>query len=143
MSVSLYVFPACGDESTPFDRTIVQQAFGSLIADPSDDHWEIVTLDGEFTGVGILIGLEPKITGFSVDHPPGFKEFPEFWDALIEVLQRTPAGMLWPCDARSNYCVANAAAAAVIPADFVESFGPPYVVSSVADIEAAMIETNF
>jgi hypothetical protein len=125
-----------GDE---FDRSIVERAFASMTNDLKDDDWSLHDQDGEKYWGTVLIENKPAITGFSVNRPPFT---PEFWNAISEVLRQTPTALVWPgYPSRPSYCVANPDFAANLPADYVETWGPPAFVTCGAEIEAA-IEFN-
>lgn len=143
MSFDIYVAALPYDESAKFDRAIVVRAFEAIADDQASDYWLLQMPDGGETSVSLSIAQDAVISGFSVNRPPSHSAFPQFWDALFDVLSQTRTILLWPAgEGRPPYCVANPTLALGLPSDFLEDMGNPILVASGADIVAAITSSG-
>jgi len=117
-----------------FDRAIIERVFKAVTVDQVGDHWYLRI------GAGTMsVDDEPKITGISVNRPPSYEYFPEFWDAMFDVLRQTRTMLLWPAGGPRPYCcVANPAMTPDVPSNLIEALGEPAFVTSGAEIDAVM-----
>ncbi len=115
----------------------VERAFQKIVADPSRDHWNVRTPDGARTRAEVSIDAQPRIRGFGVTRPPSFEGLPEFWNAIFEVMKETRTILFWP-GADPYVCITNPDFLRDLPADLAESVHGAVVVSSGAEICAAV-----
>jgi hypothetical protein len=115
------------------DRSIIEHAFANMIVgDPKSDFWNLHADDGEMYLANLFIGEGPSIDGFMVARPPWV---PEFWDAIFDILRQTQSFLVWPAGGPGPiYCVANPDWQSYLPADLVESMGPPALVAAAEEI---------
>jgi hypothetical protein len=133
MSFDIYIGAFKGGEATTFDRSIVEDAFQSLIAFSNADGWQLMIPGWGVTGGFLYIDDTPQITDFAVNRPPFG---PEFVEALFSVLRQTPTVLFWPgVGPHPRACVADASVIAELPPDMIESLGNPTVVSSGAEMD--------
>lgn len=128
MSLAVFLMTMIEDENGEqlrFDRSIVEQAFASFTLDQDTDNWRLLTPDGKLCLATLSVDVDRKITGFSID---GALTMPTFWDATYEVLRQTPTIVVWP-GRDPSYCVAQLDYEKFVPADYIESFGPPVIVN--------------
>jgi hypothetical protein len=137
MSFDIFVCTMTEGDADFFDRSIAERAFEFIVEDLTGDQWALKAPGGGPCSGTVFIDDERKISGFSVNRPPGYEGFPEFWDAIFEVLRQTRAIVVWPGDSPS-YCVANPDAISSLTPDFVEDFGPTVLVTSGLEIAATV-----
>jgi len=118
-----------------FDRAIVERAFAPLVRAAEDGDWDFGE-KGELSGVTMLVGDEERIDGFSFNRPPRYEDFPEFWEALFDVLRLTPTVLVWPDDEPPISCIGNSAHLDLLPEEFLAHFGTPAIASSGGEIDA-------
>ena len=134
VSLDIYLLTLTDDETAKFDRAIVERAFKDITVDQVGDYWHLRTTFGT-----VSVDDEPKIRGISVRSPPSYEHFPEFWNAMFEVLLQTHTVLIWPAGGPKPYCcLANPDMIPQVPQDFIESFGEPEFVASGAEIDAVM-----
>lgn len=123
MSFDVWVGCFQNGELATFPRSIVERAFAA-IADRSDPtYWKLADCGGR-----LAIRDQAEVRGFSVNRPPVYDEF---WDAIIEVLQKTPSVLYWP----GNGCViADPATAKHLPSELVAAVGMPTVTNVPSEI---------
>lgn len=128
------------NEADRFDRAIVERAFKDITVDQDGNDWRLRTPGGEETSADVYIKDQPRISGFSVHRPPALSYFPTFWDAMFEVFRQTRT--LLPRTAGDEgeppYCVVNPALVPDLSPEFIERLGSPQIVSSGAEIDAAI-----
>ena len=137
MSFDIYLLTFGKDESGDrlrFNRLIVEKAFETIALDRKSDYWPMEMPDGLLTLGTVSIDLQSRIEGFSVNSPPAAMAF---WDAMYDVLRQTPTLLAWPGRGPS-YCVTLSNYAGLAPAGMIEELGEPTVVTSGADISAAI-----
>ena len=91
VSLDIYLLTLTDDEAAKFDRVIVERAFKDITVDQVGDYWHLRTTFGT-----VSVDDEPKIRGISVRSPPSYEHFPEFWNAMFEVLLQTHTVLTWP-----------------------------------------------
>jgi hypothetical protein len=134
VSLDIFLVTLTDDEAVKFDRSIVERAFKYITSDQVGDHWHPRTAFGT-----VSVDDEPKIRGISVRSPPSYEHFPEFWNAMFEVLCQTRTVLVWPAGGpKPHCCLANPDMIPHVPADFVDSFGEPAFVASGEEIDAVM-----
>jgi hypothetical protein len=139
MSFDMFVLTVREDVDDSFERAIVEKAFAPFLTDASGDYWNLHDADGQLRFVNMHVDDAPRIGSFSINRPPAYESFPQFWDALYEVLRQTCTVLVWPGEGpHPTSCVANRAFAEELPADFIEHMGMPAIVSSGAEIDAAI-----
>ena len=109
-----------------FPRALLESAVAPYIA-----HREAGCLVLSFGDAGepeIYVDDAENVESFMVAHPP---VAPIFWDMMFGLLQQTAGVLFWP---GGGCVVANARAAAELPADMVEALGPPIVIGDGARI---------
>lgn len=138
MSFQIFLMTTTEDERDNFDRAIVERAFKDIAVRQDNEWWQLQTPEGDEVFATVHVHQKPRLSGFSVIRPPSFEVFPTFWDAVFDVLRQTRTVLAWP-GGPPPYCVANPALVPDLPADLIEAWGnPPPIVSSGADIVAAM-----
>jgi hypothetical protein len=143
MSFDIFVIAADRDGSGRFERRIVEQAFGRFTPHIADDYWCLHHPNGEEIFATVSIDEGDLIESFSVNRPPSFEWFPEFWQALFEVLQATRTFLVWPAlGANPTYCVANPELLANMPAELTDGMGPPATARCAQDIDLAIAATD-
>jgi hypothetical protein len=90
VSLDIFLSTLTDDESALFDRTIVERAFKAIAVDQLSGYWNLRTLEGEMTSATISVSDRPRISHFSANRPPRHRYFPQFWNAMFEVLRQTP-----------------------------------------------------
>lgn len=143
MSFTVFISTIGNGGKDTFDRAIVERAFKSIAVDQRGDYWNLRTPDGKIGFATISVEDQPKITGLSADRPPSFAGFPKFWDAMFEILAQTRTMLFWPTEGpHPIYCVADPALIQDLSADVIAALGQPAVVSSGAEIDAAIALTG-
>lgn len=143
MSFSIYLSTVNNDDKNMFDRAVVERAFKELAVNQAGDYWNLRTPDGHIASATILIDDQPKISGFSANRPPPYSGFPKFWDAMFEILSQTRTILFWPEGGpRPHCCIANPGLLPDLPSEWTNALGKPAIVSSGAEIEAAIALTG-
>lgn len=90
----------------------------------------------------MTVDLGESIVYFAINRPPpSYEGFPEFWQAIFEVMRQTPTYcILAGVRTHANHCVANPDILDELPADFAEERGGARFVTSAAEFEAALYE---
>lgn len=140
MSFEISLMTFRQDGSDDFDRAIVERAFKDITVNQEGDYWNLRLPGGDMVSAAVYIEDQPKISGFFVTRPPALSYFPTFWDAMFEVMRQTRTLLQWPAgeEGEPPYCVANLALVPDLPSEFIEHFGSPQIVSSGAEIDAAI-----
>jgi hypothetical protein len=124
MGLSMLVAAFSEDGESQFSRTLVEQAFAPFVEDVKDTCWRLYLKSGEQTFIDIHFEAGEMIDGFSVIHPPSYKGFPEFWEALYNVLRQTRAFcVLAGGQEHPNCCAANPDAVNEVPEPLRELAG--------------------
>jgi hypothetical protein len=118
MSADMFVIAIPGGE---FPRVIVERAFAPYVDDVKDSDWIPHLPTGEATSAWMSVEQGETIDAFSINRPPDYEGFPEFWDAVFDVMRQTStwcviAGGGW----EQNCCVAHAD---LISDDMIEHAG--------------------
>ena len=113
-------------------RAMVEQAFQSLIYQPDADGWGLTLPDYGPCDATMSVGDKPDIGYFSINRPP---DDPAFWDALFDLMSRTPTALAWP-SAEPWMFVANAAVLAELPASVLEALGDVPPANSAEELRA-------
>jgi len=143
MSFSIYVSAMNDDDENMFDRAVVERAFRDIAVDQTGGYWNLRSPDGRIASTTIFIKDKPTISGFSANRPPSYSRFPRFWDAIFEILSQTRTILFWPEGGpRPHCCVANGALLPDLPSEWANALGKPAIVSSGAEIEAAIALTS-
>jgi len=143
MSFDIFLSVLPGSEEDRFARSLVERAFTGLTPKLIGDYWNLRTPGGEDCFANVSIDDEPEIDGFSVNRPPSFEAFPEFWNAMFEILHQTRTILFWPDDGPyPTYCIANPVLVTDPPPILIEIMGEPAIVSSGAEIDAAISRTG-
>ena len=143
MSFSIYVSTLNNDDKNTFDRAVVERAFRDIAMDQTGGYWNLRSPDGRIASTTIFIKDKPKISGFSANRPPSYSRFPKFWDAMFEILSQTRTILFWPAGGpRPHCCVADPTLLPDLPSDLTNALGKPAIVSSGAEIEAAIALTG-
>jgi hypothetical protein len=143
MSLTIYVSTLNNDDRSMFDRAIVERAFKDIAVNQTGGYWNLRSPDGHITSATIFIEDKPKSSGFSANRPPPYSRFPKFWDAMFEILSQTRTILFWPAGGPPPHCcVADPALLPDIPSDLTDALGKPAIVSSGAEIEAAIALTD-
>ena|ERR1700722_8283646 len=144
MSFSIYVSTVNNDDGNTFDRAIVERAFKDIAVKQTRGYWNLRSPDGYIASATIFIEDQPKISGFSANRPPSYSGFPKFWNAMFEILRQTRTIMFWPAakGPHPRCCVADLALVPDLPSDLTDALGKPAIVSSGAEIEAAITLTG-
>jgi hypothetical protein len=144
MSFSIYISTMNNDDENMFDRAIVERAFGDIAVDQTGGYWNLRSPDGRLASTTIFIKDKPKISGFSANRPPSYPGFPKFWNAMFEILCHTPTILYWPAakGPHPSCCVADPALLPDLPGEWTNALGKPAIVSSGAEIEAAIALTG-
>lgn len=139
MSLDMFVSALPNEEEYRFRREIVERAFAPYVQDVKDEHWILSLVSGKETWVNMLVNQGDLIQGFSINRPPSYKGFPEFWNALYDVLRQTRTFcVLVGVRTYPNCCAANAVVVDKMPADLVEERGGARLVASGAELEEAL-----
>jgi len=139
MSLDMFVCAMPPEDGNCIRRDVVERAFAPYVQDVKDDYWILSLKGGENTSVNMSVQMGDLINCFSINRPPSYPSFPEFWDALYEVLLQTRTYcVLLGVRADPNICVANAAVVDKMPADLVEERGGARLVGSGAELEAVL-----
>ncbi|MGA8652219.1 MAG: hypothetical protein WB677_16690 [Xanthobacteraceae bacterium] len=143
MSLDIFVSTLTEDEGAKFDRAIVERAFRAIAVDQQGDSWNLQTPKGEMTSATIHLAYQPRILSFAANRPPSYEYFPEFWDAMFEVMRQTHTVLVWLADGpKPHCCVANPAMIPDLPSDLIEALGQPAFATSGAEI-GAVLERSF
>jgi hypothetical protein len=137
MSFDIYVLVITEGDRDHFPRAMVERAFASIAIDLSGDHWILQPPNGESVMANVSIDEEALINGFSVNRPTHYDYFPELWDALYDVMRQTRTILFWPTNS-GCCCIANAAFAAELPADFVADWPKLTFASNGLDVHNAI-----
>jgi len=87
------------------------------------------------------VGNEELVMDLAINRPPAYDGFPEFWDAIFEVLRRTPTyRILLGVATHANCCIANPDILTELAADFAEARGGVRFVSSAVELVAALFD---
>ncbi|MGO9674939.1 MAG: hypothetical protein ACLPSF_12360 [Methylocella sp.] len=135
MSIDIFVYGF--EEGYKFDRLIAERALAPVVVlEMSGDYWEVRYPDGKAYSATISIDKEPQIRGFSINRPP---RFPEFWNAVFDVMRQTRVIMVWPgVGPHPRCCVARADLAPDVTFEIIGELGPPAIVTCGDDIHAAL-----
>jgi hypothetical protein len=137
VSLDIFISTLTHDDIEKFERAVVERAFRAIAVDQSGNYWNLQTPRQEKMSVTISVDEEESISAFSANRPPEYRSFPEFWNAMFEVLRETYTVLFWPaCESVPHCCVANPKMH--VSRDVVAALGEPAFVSSGAEIEAAM-----
>jgi hypothetical protein len=140
MSIDMFVFTVSMTEEDGFPREIVERAFAPYAEEMKDGSYCLHLKSGEeFGGYMSLHGAE-LISSVSINRPPNYAYFPEFWDALYDVMRQTPTFCFAVLGSTHTYCVANPDAVDKLPADLPGKLGETRLVSSGAELEKAVSE---
>lgn len=144
MSLDMFVDAFSEDGENEFSRTLVEQAFAPFVEDVKDTHWCLNLRSGEQTSVNMDVDESELIDGFSINRPPSYESFPEFWDALYQVLRQTRT-FCFVAGAKEdpNCCAANPDVMNEVPEtvqEIAEPRGGPRLVASAAELEAALFD---
>ena len=143
MSFTIYVSSVNNDNRSMFDRVLVERAFKDIAVTQTGGYWNLRTPDGRIASATILIDDKPNISGFSANRPPPYSGFPKFWDAIFEILSQTRTILFWPEGGPLPHCcIANRALLPDLPSEWANALGKPAIVSSGAEIEAAIALTG-
>lgn len=144
MSFSIYVSTLNNDDKNTFDRAVVERAFRDITTDQTGGCWNLRSPDGRIASTTIFIKDKPKISGFSANRPPSYSGFPKFWNAMFEILSQTHTILFWPAakGPHPRCCVADPALLPDLPSEWTNALGKPAIVSSGAEIEAAIALTS-
>lgn len=139
----MFVLTIRDDIDDSFERAIVEKAFAPFLTDTSGDYWNLHDAQGQLRFVNMHVDDAQRIGSFSINRPPCYDSFPEFWNALYDVLSQTKTVLVWPGEGpHPTSCVGNRAFAEELPADFIEHMGMPAIVSSGAEIDAAIARSG-
>lgn len=139
----MFILTIREDVDDSFERTIVEKAFAPFLTDTSGDYWNLHDTNGQLRFVNMHVDEAAKIGSFSINRPPSYDSFPEFWNALFDVLSRTKTVLVWPGEGpHPTSCIANRTFAEELPADFIEHMGMPAIVCSGAEIDGAIARSS-
>jgi hypothetical protein len=139
VSLDIFLSALTEDKAALFDRAIVERAFKAIAVDQLGGYWNLRTPKGEMTSATISVADQPRISHFSANRPPGYGYFPEFWNAMFDVLQQTRTVLFWPADGpKPHCCLANPDVIPHLPASLIEAIGEPALVTSGAQIDALL-----
>jgi hypothetical protein len=142
VSLDIFISAITDDEGNTFDRAIVERAFKSIVVNQSGDYWNLQTPQREMTGAAVFIEDAPRISHFSVNRPPDYDWFPEFWNAMFEVLRQTNTFLFWPAHGQFPHCcLANPNLIPQISAEIIDALGKPALVTSGAETEAVLVRS--
>ena len=143
MGFTVFVSTATNDERDMFDRAIVERAFKDIAVDQTGDYWNLRGPDGHIVSATIWIDDQPRISNFAADRPPSYSYFPKYWDAMFEILSQTRTVLFWPASVpRPHCCVADPALVPDLPKDMTDALGKPAIVSSGAEMDAAIARSG-
>lgn len=144
MSLDMFVSAFSEDGENDFPRSIVEQAFAPFVEDVKDTYWRLNLRSGEQTFIDMDVEAGEMIDGFSINRPPSYEGFPEFWEALYNVLRQTRAFcVLAGVREDPNCCAANPDVINEVPEplqDVAAARGGVRLVSSAAELEAALFD---
>jgi len=135
----LYCSSSGSADDELFERAVPERAFAVFGVETASPDWHLRAPDGDFYSAWMSVDTDPFLGCLSVNRPPSA---PEFWNAMFEVLRQTRIYLFWPAPGRPSYCVANPDWRSYIKPDFVEDNGEPAMISSGAEISAA-IDASF
>jgi hypothetical protein len=139
VSLDIFLSTLTDDEGASFDRAIVERAFKAIAVDQLGGYWNLRTPAGEMTSATISVADQPRISHFAANRPPGYGYFPEFWNAMFEVLRQTRTVVFWPAGGpKPHCCLANPDMISHGPASLIEAIGEPAFVTSGAEIDVVM-----
>jgi hypothetical protein len=139
VSLDIFISAMTDDEADRFDRAIVERAFKAMAVDQSGDYWNLQTPQQEMTSVTISMEETSRVSRFSVNRPPDYHSFPEFWNAMFEVLQQTNTVLFWPAHGPIPHCcLANPDMIPQVPAELIDAIGKTAFVTSGAEREAVV-----
>jgi hypothetical protein len=139
LSLDIFLSALTDDEAALFDRAIVVRAFKAIAVNQIGGHWNLRTPKGEMTSATISVADQPRISHFSANRPPGYGYFPEFWNAMFDVLQQTRTVLFWPAGGpKPHCCLANPDVIPHVPESLIEAIGEPALVTSGAQIDALL-----
>jgi hypothetical protein len=139
MSFDMFVLMIRLDGVDFFERAIAERAFARYVDDLESGEWHFRKIHGESYGTRILIAEGQLIDGLSINRPPSYEKWPDFWNALYDVLRQTRTFLLWPdAGQRPHYCVGNPVFLDEFPSEYVTEHGKPAVASSGAELETAV-----
>jgi len=122
VSFDIFLTSFQNSEVNPLPRSIVLAALSPIASRCESGYWRftdsVATID---------IPDEGPISGLTINRPPGY---PEFWQAIVDILSKTPSVLYWGIGA----VVADRAVIAHLPRSFVEKLGMPTVTSDVTEI---------
>jgi|ERR1700728_176149 len=144
MSFSIYLSTMNNTDGNMFDRAVVERAFKEIAVDQVGSYWNLRSPDGHIASATIFIKDQPKISWFSANRPPSYSGFPKFWNAMFEILRQTRTIIYWPAaeGPHPRCCVADLTLVPDLPSDLTNALGKPAIVSSGAEIEAAIALTS-
>jgi hypothetical protein len=143
VSLDIFLSTLTDDEAAQFDRAIVERAFKAIAVDQLGGYWNLRTSEGEMTSATISVADQARISHFSANRPPDYGYFPEFWNAMFEVLRQTRTVLFWPAGGpKPHCCLANPDMTPQVPASLIDAIGEPAFVTSGAEIDA-VLERSF
>jgi hypothetical protein len=144
MSFTIYVSTVSKDDGNMFDRAVVERAFKEIAVNQAGSYWNLRSPEGPIASATIFIKDQSKISGFSANRPPSYSGFPKFWNAMFEILRQTRTIIFWPAakGPHPRCCIADLALVPDLPSDLTNALGKPAIVSSGAEIEAAIALTG-
>jgi hypothetical protein len=136
MSIDLDVFAIFDENDNRFSREIVERAFAPFIRDAEDmkeGSFPLYLRSGEQTAAYMYLHGTELLESFSINRPPGYEGFPEFWDAVYDVMRQTRTFCFSP-DGKPDCCVANPDIVDKVPAGVADESGRAHLVSSGEEI---------
>lgn len=139
----MFVVTVREEQDDSFPRSIIENAFKDYVDDTADDYWNLRDADGDQRFVNMDVDQGERISSFSINRPPDYETFPQFWEALFEVLRQTKTVLFWPGDPpHPIWCIANQNFLGDLPALMIDDMGKPAIVHSGLEIVEALERTN-
>jgi hypothetical protein len=132
MSFDLNLMSFKDGEPAAFPKQIVEKALGPFIESRDDGLCILAFPDGG--GGEIFDDEEAETDGVTISRASGIA----IYDALYEILRQTHSVLIWSF---GGCVVADALVIPDLPDGLIEELGQPVVVTSGADIAAAVAET--
>ena len=134
MSFDIFVGAYKRGESVTFPRRIAEEIFADLINMRGASGWSLkLPRWGAVSGF-VYISDDPDCDGFMVSRPPFSRVF---YDAVLTLMRRTSSVVYWPGKGVC-ICAPDPETVAELPPDMIEVLGQPKIVTSAADIPAAI-----
>jgi hypothetical protein len=131
MSFDLFLQSFKDGAPTTFPTALIEKGFGPYAAIREPRCWVLRYPNGGY-GELYVDAAQESLGHFMVARPP---DSPEFWRALLDLLQQTSSCLYWP---GGGPVIANPTVRNHLPPDMIQSLGEPIFVSAPEQIVEAI-----